>query len=218
MSNTNVTILSPHLDDAALSLCDHILKLTSSGFKVTVINIFTSFSQGDKSTTRLRVKEDAAAMSQLGVKIKNLGFTDAGFRKVGHQSVYPDFRHIFMSHPHQLDSQVVPQLVKRLSTFPSPSRVYLPFGLGGHVDHILTRQAGETVYPNSQINYYLEAPYFLNFKNWSVSKFFKVLRFPIKSIIPQSTQKPKIIACYASQVPLLFPKSVPTYPEVVLSS
>jgi LmbE family N-acetylglucosaminyl deacetylase len=112
--------ISPHLDDAALSVGGLMQELVKVKVDVTVINIFTqAHNQGQtlsaqktlrdaKQATAVdlfnaRVQEDAIALKSIGVKVINLKYTDALWRtyepdNVGHKiisQVIPEFRHIY---------------------------------------------------------------------------------------------------------------------------
>ena len=79
-----IAILSPHLDDAILSLTDHILLWQKKGMDITIFTVFTSFSantlttdtsnyihkSGFKNVKKFelaRKKEDLTAMKILGL-------------------------------------------------------------------------------------------------------------------------------------------------------
>jgi len=71
--------------------------------------------------------------------------------------LYPDREAIFgILHP--LEDSLVRQLAHRLSeSLPEFSDLVCPIGLGGHVDHRLTRQAAEIL--DRRLWYYADYPY-----------------------------------------------------------
>ena len=80
-ASRDIVVLSPHLDDAVLDCCDHILMWKS--FRVKIATVFTVFSKETdtpwagwytkasgcssiEELTRTRVREDEKAMVMLG--------------------------------------------------------------------------------------------------------------------------------------------------------
>ena len=125
-------ILSPHLDDAALS-CWHLL--TQPG-EVLVINVFAGVPESlsepawwDQYTgatdsaqrVRERIDEDGRALALAGRAALNLDLLDEQYREAG-QPVGP------------LTDQVARLL-------PSGAEVYAPAALADHADHVAVRAA-----------------------------------------------------------------------------
>ncbi|MFL5870749.1 MAG: PIG-L deacetylase family protein [Solirubrobacterales bacterium] len=128
---TATLILSPHQDDAALSLW-HVLR---SDGTVTVINVFA----GEPSTTELgwwdattgatdpqtrareRRDEDRAALALAGRHPTDLEFLDLQYRAA---------------------EQPLQPIVEAIAASVGPdTSVLAPAGLGGHLDHALVRDA-----------------------------------------------------------------------------
>jgi LmbE family N-acetylglucosaminyl deacetylase len=89
--------ISPHFDDAALSVGSLMITLVKSGLSVTVINIFTQAYHGGQTLSakkylklvkynspqkliKDRRNEDYQALTSIGVKVINLNYTDALWR------------------------------------------------------------------------------------------------------------------------------------------
>lgn len=232
MKNKKILVLSPHLDDAVLSCCDHILDWIKEGGEVTIITIFTSFknnfisksaqeyinNSGFDSTEdfeKQRKKEDIEAMTRLRVKWKHLDFIDGWFRCMKNKSVYPD-QDLFKGKISPLDKLLLEQIRKALTEYKNFDHIVIPFGIGNHVDHLLITKIVENIFEKRKLIYYLDNPYASNINNWTIVKLIKVL-ISKKSIKPISTTKKQILNNYKSQITLLFTKSI-NYKEYLISS
>ena len=93
-----ICIVSPHIDDTALSCADHALTWRAAGEEVLVVNVFAA----DKTSTQLsslmhailqasqaddaeqcvapRLREDRRCLDALGLRACPLDFANAGFR------------------------------------------------------------------------------------------------------------------------------------------
>lgn len=227
-----IAILSPHLDDAALSLTDHILFWQKKGIEVTIITVFTSFSTqrlsadtsnyihkcGFKSIKKFelaRKKEDIDAMKLLGLH-KNyihLDFIDGGFREKNSKPVYESYDALFSgkiiddtTYLKKIDAI----LQKLLNEF---SVVIAPFGIGNHADHIIVKNSAKIACHKKSLLFYAEYPYALHKKNWNIKNYLHHFITP-KTTICTSPQKRRILAAYSSQIPILFQNSI-QYKEIV---
>jgi len=145
-------VLSPHLDDAVLS-CWSVLTSSSD---LIVVNVFTGgprpgyvtawdrFTGASDSLVRRdeRLREDEEALAMAGCSSVNLGFPDQQYRR---------------------RSPSTAALVSGLADhLPRVSRVYAPAGIGGHVDHLLTREMAKAISRESvPVELYAELPYAL---------------------------------------------------------
>jgi len=185
--------ISPHLDDAALSAGCLMRYLAKRGVPVTVVNVFTAAdSRPQTLSARSFVKksgyataeslfaarraEDAHALGQIKVRVINLDYTDAPWRRrptlawwaklveplvpeVAH--LYPIHRlHIASGKISPLDHQLVMALSRDLSKIiTSPQAVvFCPEAIGGHVDHALVKLAVSMRYSPVR---WLDQPYSL---------------------------------------------------------
>jgi LmbE family N-acetylglucosaminyl deacetylase len=127
-------LLSPHWDDAALDCWG----LLSSERRMIVVNLFAGvpapgrLAPWDAITgaadsavrVRERIAEDARALDRAGRKPLSLPFLDAQYRPA-------------------LPAPRLEEIDSALSAaVPSASRVYVPAGVGGHLDHLLARRYG----------------------------------------------------------------------------
>jgi LmbE family N-acetylglucosaminyl deacetylase len=80
----DIVVLSPHLDDAVLSLGQHIIKWKNEGKKIRIVTVFTKFGGGKnlpeyskdyliksgfnstKKFEKTRILENVKAMEKLG--------------------------------------------------------------------------------------------------------------------------------------------------------
>ena len=95
MKGKNFLILSPHLDDAVLNCCNHILSWKKTGYKILVLNIFTKFGKGASRQEIERKKEDLMVMEELALFWKNLDFIDGKYRHFDKKLVYRDNESLF---------------------------------------------------------------------------------------------------------------------------
>lgn len=93
-----VLAVSPHLDDAALSVGATLANLAAHGTDVQVVTLFAGVPDeelstvacafhvncrlpADSSAVALRLDEDLAAMDELGARPHHCGFLDAVYRR-----------------------------------------------------------------------------------------------------------------------------------------
>jgi LmbE family N-acetylglucosaminyl deacetylase len=152
--------VSPHLDDAVFSCGGEIARLSSEG-PLLVINIFTRYLSDVKIRgvvlNESRYEEEADAAQLLGFKSQNLSELDVTFRRDAYQKLGNIFRP-----PVEEDLQWLPELRQKLFGILSEldfQQIYVPLGVGWHVDHILTHQAFDTWTEANKLLYYEDAPY-----------------------------------------------------------
>ncbi len=229
----DIAIISPHLDDAVLSMADHILRWKELGKNVDIITVFSSFNtpilssqaqhflrkagtQDVRTYEHLRKREDLLACSQVCDVQHNthLDFVDAAFRTSHSQVLYPTRAMLFSGQCKDNDA-FIKSLIKSMRTIiKSYQQIYIPAGIGNHIDHILVRDAVlKTAHP-TRYGMYIEYPYALSWKNWSLWDIVTYITHT-KSVSAPTLQKRKALSYYKSQLPLLFPTAVPTYSEVI---
>jgi len=222
--------LSPHLDDAVLSCGGGIHAQVAAGESVLVATLFSEgpanpapellspfaaelhrrWGLGHDPMAGRRA-EDRRALALLGATVLHLPFADGVYRTGPDGTpLYPSRNAIFgLPHPTESEaSGLLDQLIHALATLlTSPqSRIYVPLGVGGHVDHRLTRLAAERWHPaRADFSYYEEYPYAeapaevqaaLNNGPWQAQ------------LVPLTeadlAAKVAAIACYASQIGTFF--------------
>lgn len=154
-----ILFISPHLDDAVFSCAVRILREVEAGSSVVVATVF-SRGRGPASTLReyaARRQEDRRALALLGAKPLWIGLLDAPSRN----PFYNSFSRIVLgTAPADVDHiQIVRTRIKGLLDDLKPEAVYLPLGVGTHIDHRLVFAAGAGLPVPCQRFYYEDQPY-----------------------------------------------------------
>jgi LmbE family N-acetylglucosaminyl deacetylase len=173
-----ILFVSPHLDDIALSCGGLVRRLSSRGQRVVIATVCTAdrsagqllsaaaqhvhweWQLGDDQPYAIRRKEDEAGCKVLGAEPAHLGLLDAIYRHdsaseplytrnfIGGQVAEHDWQYFF------------PKVKAALQPWiRSAQQVYAPLSIGGHVDHVLVRQAIEELAEDAQVTYYEDYPY-----------------------------------------------------------
>lgn len=231
-------ILSPHFDDAILSMGS--LMYTLQG-KVTIhtVNIFTQAHNGPytwsakrfiHASTFTNAKDlyeernltDKNALRFTGSKRINLGFQDALFRKKSQNSflgnyipeydhVYPTYSLHIIRHVAQYDPCMSALKQKMQKLIPRNAVVFVPYGVGNHADHVITRNIARDLFP--ECFYYLDFPYTLHAQNLiHLPNQYSIIPFPIDQLL-----KTKLFSFYKSQQKNLFSNNnIPNHHELFL--
>jgi LmbE family N-acetylglucosaminyl deacetylase len=170
-------VLSPHLDDAALSLGGTIGRLCASGEAVRILTVFAGdepqpaptplgagmlrgwgFPPGEAMAGRRQ--EDHEACSALGAGHPvHLSHLEAIHRCDPRTSapLYPAVPALF-GEPAAVEGELVAAIARQLREGVSAGGVVAPLAVGGHVDHRILRAAAEAAFgPN--LSYYEDYPY-----------------------------------------------------------
>lgn len=163
--------LSPHFDDAAYSCGGWVYQHTLAGQTLQVLTVCAGEPTGPLSpfaeslhtrwgttattTVSARRAEDETAMRWLGVAAHYLTVPDCIYRQAAGQALYASEAALF-GPVHPADETTLAYIVQTLQA-QRPSRVVAPLGIGGHVDHQLTRQAAEAW--GGPLWYYEDCPY-----------------------------------------------------------
>ncbi|WP_077296804.1 PIG-L family deacetylase [Virgibacillus pantothenticus] len=217
-------IVSPHYDDAVLSLGNFINILLLNGEQVLVINLFTDCppnlealspvaqlylreDTGKEEITvndalamsNVRKQEDREALRLIGVKSIDINLYDAIYR--GNPWYYPLEKDLFSGINDNETSYYkdIIKLLNRKGLIKKENTYYFPAGIGSHVDHIITLKVGlELMSFGYNCNFYQEFPY--NYGSFEESNFdFSRLNFNQRIIDVVSDKKSKAIMCYVSQ-------------------
>ncbi len=213
-----VVFLSPHLDDVALSCGGLVHRLTTSGQRVAIVTICTAdrpaewplsptahqlhqrWGLGEQPYVQRRA-EDVQACRLLGAQHVHLGLLDAIYRLDDRgEPLYKDDFIGGSVHPH--DRQVfLPRVRASLAEWLGlAEQIFCPLAIGGHVDHVLVREAVESSCDSSKLRYYEDYPY----AEHGVAP---PAGF-VPEVVPLSDEdiqaRLRAIACYASQWPVLF--------------
>jgi LmbE family N-acetylglucosaminyl deacetylase len=170
--------LSPHFDDAVLSCGGLIRAQSQEGLAVEIWTIFagdpppgplsefalklhTLWGTGDgPATIELRKGEDEAAAGCVGADVVHFEFADCIYRHGPDGAfLYPES--VFVP-PVPADADLPARIAETLESELLPGDILVcPLALGGHVDHVLARQAIERL--GRPLWYYADFPYLVNY-------------------------------------------------------
>jgi LmbE family N-acetylglucosaminyl deacetylase len=139
----SLTVLSPHQDDAGLSLAMTICAAARSGRPVRIVNCFTVSAYAPHSLARdvvevgsVRKEEDREFASRVGpsVEVVDLGMEDAPIR-LGRPVA--SVRRLKVGPRERMDAQKIAEALNCVAD----GMVLAPLGLGGHIDHLVAFEA-----------------------------------------------------------------------------
>lgn len=223
MSTTRrVLAVSPHLDDAALSVGATLADLTEQGADVHVVTLFAgtpteplsaaarTFHTNcglpeDASAVALRINEDHAAMGELGARVHHCEFLDAIYRRAPDGSwLCGHDRAMFDDLPLDRDG-LLDELSREISHILAavvPDLVLTCSAVGDHVDHRLTRAAVLDAVSGTEMRTLLweDLPYAINRPPSTTTP-------PLTRTTPPEAwqRKWRAIARYTTQVRMLWP-------------
>ncbi len=144
-------VVSPHLDDAVLSLPGFIHHWTSAGQRVVVLTVF---SAGDRRHADRRA-EDLAALAQLGAAAVHLGLQDAPQRR----GVACNFHELVLRplNDDDPDAAAVRRVLFEHITALAPTLTVLPLGVGEHIDHRIVHASHTEL--AGPLAFYADRPY-----------------------------------------------------------
>lgn len=170
--------ISPHFDDVSLSCGGQIFRHTAIGDTVLVVTLTAGeppigyqsdivnslhrrWSDGlgyePESMVVQRQGEDREAFAVLRADALHLPFRDCIYRPGADGApLYPGPNDMFGAF-NPADAGFVDEVAAALAALPPAGRVYLPLGVGGHIDHGVARRAGERVFANPA--FYEDYPY-----------------------------------------------------------
>jgi LmbE family N-acetylglucosaminyl deacetylase len=141
---TEGVILSPHLDDAALSMGSAMLRATES-MPFLVIDVFSTvswwrFDLTDGRLARIQTTRDAEeekVMRLTHSRLRRWGLAEAPRRGYPLEEIFTTERK-----PEALKThEIIRQRVRDLAEEKSRERWFLPLGVGNHIDHRIARDA-----------------------------------------------------------------------------
>jgi len=216
---------SPHLDDAIYSCGGRIFRQRSHGEAVTVLNFLaghptegrlTPFAQqyhnmwGNASDPiALRLGEDSRALGLWEVQAIYWGTSDAIYRKVNQEAVYPDLSALF-GPPHPEDAKALMCFWKNawhdLGFVPEQVHLYAPLAAGNHVDHVLVREFAKWLKQQGwQVWFYEDFPhaYDTTTLQKALTEFGEVQWHCFTELIDVK-EKVKAMCMYESQISMMF--------------
>jgi LmbE family N-acetylglucosaminyl deacetylase len=196
-----IVVVSAHLDDAVLSAS---VQLTRPGARLVtvcaglppvgaVLGDWDRLTDADDAEKRVRERwaEDDAAVSVLGVDdVVRLDF--------------PDGQHLAdaAADPRR-DIDAMAKALEPL--FADAAEIWLPAGIGGHLDHLATRDAGlmaARVTPEVPVRHYADIPYSIG-DGWPHDVTYGPDRRVHVLDDEAQRRKVKAMACYRTQIPAL---------------
>jgi LmbE family N-acetylglucosaminyl deacetylase len=177
-----VLVVSPHLDDAVLSVGGLLALIDAAEGAATVVSVFAGpappgepsafveelharWALGDEPVVGRRA-EDARALALVGAAPVHLDFADAVYRRSADGTPrYPDWPAVgggVLRDEDDLVDAVARALGEELAAR-RPGSVLAPLACGGHVDHLVTRRAVERLARASRASWarwwYEDLPY-----------------------------------------------------------
>jgi len=179
MGMKTILVLSPHLDDAVLSLGGTMAEMAQIGRNVVVYNLFCAPYHGPLSPaaqrlhegwgdpediTGLRLQEDRQALEVIGAQQIIGDARDLIYR----QSVQGDWLYTRMEDiqgdRNPEDNALVSAYFSKLAGMFAKEKfeIYVPLGIGGHIDHILAFDMGVLLHEaDYTVKFYEDLPYAL---------------------------------------------------------
>lgn len=216
-----VIVLSPHLDDAILSLGSLLTGLVKLDKNIQIINFFTKGSKLNTALTQrllnqakkeniteyflTRKEEDNTAFKKIDTRIKilNLDFIDAAWRiNKNKESTYPKTILCEISED-DTTMELVEDYLKDCAVDKQNTAIFAPIARGKHVDHQIIRNIASKIFP--KVYYYCDFPYsalypfedeFINQHNLSAVNWYG-----------DYSQKKDLILTYKSQLGSFFKSS-----------
>lgn len=139
--------VSPHFDDVALSCVAHVRRACERG-RVVVLTVFAA---GQPE----REGENREALSMLGAESVVLPFADAPARL----AVQPSFASLLLTRYdcEERDCNEIARAIAAVQRQVKATCVFLPLGVGGHVDHRVVHAAHRAL--PGEIRFFEDRPY-----------------------------------------------------------
>lgn len=217
--------LSPHFDDVVLSCGGTVAKMVDAGRQALMITLFggqitddmlSEFALwkhsrwGGRSIDQilgLRQQEDADAARALGCDTLWLGFPDAIYRGERYAS-----DPMLFGRPQELETRLVDFMVEEVCSLPAwedGMHVFVPLGIGNHVDHQLTFAAGRALAAQgAQVYAYEDCPYSIHTPQGLDRRLESVGEHLGSPVLIETgdgvDRRIQAIAAYRTQVPVIF--------------
>lgn len=217
--------LQPHYDDVALSCGATVARYARAGCAPALVTVFASevvhamvgdFAAWKHARWQLhdvdavvdtRRREDAAAAQVLGATLRWLGLPDAIYR-VGRYRSDAELYGPLREEEKALASHLAQEL-KHLPEWREGNQVFVPLGVGSHVDHQLVFEAGRCLAAfGVQVWAYEDLPYGIHSPEALDARLAQVgaavgpaIHLPAEETL---LAKLEAVACYASQLPVIF--------------
>lgn len=158
-----LTILSPHRDDAAFSLSVALSYWSKLSLKLSVVNFFTvseyaphALSTRASTISAIRTREDHSALSAIdgGIRVEAFNLLDAPLRfGIGADAICRSETAALQS------TSEIDALGLRLRKYFERGLVLAPLALGDHVDHLAVSKAAQASSMRHKLGFYEDLPY-----------------------------------------------------------
>lgn len=214
--------IAPHLDDAVLSCGGQIAQAVADGARVLVVTLCAGSPSADAALTPFarylhhawalgddpvaqRRAEDARALALLGCDGLQLDQLDAPYRVAAYGE--PDaWRGAIVAHDPLIEASRA--ILAQLHAQQPAAPLYVPLGVGSHVDHQVVCAAGLTLSAaGARVGWYEDAPYAAK-EPGAIAARLHALGRPftpeVVAVAATHTRKLAAIGAYASQLRELF--------------
>lgn len=171
--SVNRVILSPHPDDAVLSLGACIPVWRREASRVRIVTVFDGPPRGELTPAArqdreryvgdpvaIRKAEDLLATSFLDAELLSLNLPELVYRYRPDGSPRCVSLEDIFGPLEADDDAVVAEVADALNNLDSHNAVlHVPLGTGGHCDHRIVRKAAERVFIPEKLHYYDDMPY-----------------------------------------------------------
>ncbi|MFF1816713.1 PIG-L deacetylase family protein [Kribbella sp. NPDC058245] len=217
MPDRPIMVVSPHLDDAVLSIGATLAALTGRGRDVTVCTVFagepappysefahafhTICGLGDDAVIR-RHHEDRKATEIIGAQSLHLPFLDSIYRQDENGWLFESFDSLFEPTTDDVLVEEIAQAVHKAFGDEWPAELWTCAAFGDHVDHRLTRDAVTLLAREYNLKLVLweDFPYAAGQANSAVGR-----PVPVPDVTPAHLQqKLDAVARYPSQLAMLY--------------
>lgn len=169
----NVGIFSPHPDDAVLacggSMIKHLIK--NENLQLYIINVFSKenysilpyLQKNEVMAENVIQQEEKTIEKALRCQTINLGFLDALLRE--YKSVKEIFYRKSVDYEYSIERNLISDVVKSVKNIINDKQltyVLLPLAIGGHIDHLLTKESILNIYSDEldcKFYFYEDQPY-----------------------------------------------------------
>lgn len=220
-----VLFVQPHYDDVPLSCGGTVARLAVAGHEPHMVTVFASelvdkmvgdfaawkhkrwkLTDPDQVLATRRI-EDADAARTLGCSVRWLGLPDAIYRGERYTADPQLFGPL---HPDELPlAEHLAEEIQSLPEWRDGNRVFVPLGIGSHVDHQLVFEAGRCLAAQGvEVYAYEDTPYAIHTPEGRAKRLAAVsdkVGEPMLVPIAETLERRlKAIAAYRSQVPVIF--------------
>lgn len=221
----NTWLLAPHCDDIAYSLAGRLFSGAEGGRGMQLLTIFSRscfapyapYVTTEAQITALRQDEESRFCAALHLEHDCLDLAEAPLRG------YPDVDSLFAEDgvtPNDPVLECLEQRLRQRLKAAAPARVFAPLGIGGHVDHLITRAAAQRVFGGvCPLLFYEDLPYAGELQPAELSRQLardaqglRPLLTPLGDWLPDKLER---LAGYASQVAPKDLESVKTHAHLI---